>query len=62
MTCPFEKQTKKRLGLKTQFMIEFLLPFAGSRKVLEKMLDSLFRATFNLVCFPMIIEIPKLTL
>ena len=32
----FEKQTKKRLSLKTQFKIEFLLPFTGSRKVLEK--------------------------
>ena len=29
----FEKQTKKRLSLKTQFKIEFLLRFTGIRKV-----------------------------
>ena len=28
---------KKRLSLKMQFKIEFLLPFTSSRKVLEKM-------------------------
>ena len=28
---------KKRLSLKTQFKIEFLLLFTGSRKMLEKM-------------------------
>ena len=35
ITRSFEKQTKKRLSLKTKFKIEFLLPFIGS-KVLEK--------------------------
>ena len=38
ITRVLEKQKKKRLSLKTQFKIEFLLPFTGSRKVLEKML------------------------
>ena len=33
----FEKQTKRRLGLKNEFKIEFLLPFTVKRKVLEKM-------------------------
>ena len=33
----YEKQMKKRLSLKTQFKIEFLLPLTGSRKLLEKM-------------------------
>ena len=32
-----KKQIKKRLSLKTQFKIEFLLLFTSSRKVLEKM-------------------------
>ena len=38
ITRVLEKQKKKRLSLKTQFKIEFLLPFTGSRKVLVKML------------------------
>ena len=34
----FSKQKrKKRLSFTTQFKIEFLLPFTGSRKVLAKM-------------------------
>ena len=37
ITHVFEKQAKKRLSLKTQFNIEFLIPFTSSRKVLEKM-------------------------
>ena len=37
ITRIFEEQTKKRLNLKIQFKIEFLLPFTDSRKVLEKM-------------------------
>ena len=37
ITHVFEKQTKKRLSLKTQFKTEFLLLFDGSKKVLEKM-------------------------
>ena len=37
ITCVFGKQAKKRLSLKTQFKIEFLLPFNGSGKLLEKM-------------------------
>ena len=43
----FLKQTKKRLSLKAQFKTEFLLPFTGSRKVLEKMPERLnmFKAT-----------------
>ena len=32
----FEKQTRKKLSLKTKFKIEFFLPFIGRRKVLEK--------------------------
>ena len=36
VTHAFEKQSKKRLSLKTQFEIEFLLSFTGSRKALEK--------------------------
>ena len=36
ITHVFEKQMIKRLSSKTQFKIEFLLPFPGSRKVLEK--------------------------
>ena len=37
ITHVYEKQTKKRLSLKTQFKIEFLLQFTDGRKVLEKM-------------------------
>ena len=33
------------MSLKTKFKIEFLLPFTGSRKVLEKMPDLLEIAT-----------------
>ena len=42
ITRLFEKQTKKRLGLKIQFKIEFLLLFNSKRKVFEKMPDSVF--------------------
>ena len=37
ITHAFEKQTKNRLSLTIQFKIDFLLPFTGSRNVLEKM-------------------------
>ena len=37
ITCLFEKQAKNELSLKTQFKIEFLLPFTSNRKVLGKM-------------------------
>ena len=37
ITCVFEKQTKKRLSLKTELNIELLLLFTSSRKVVEKM-------------------------
>ena len=42
MTHYFEKQTKKRLSLKTQFKIAFLLPSTDNRKVLEKMPDVIY--------------------
>ena len=32
-----KKKAKQRLSLKTQFKIEFLLPFTSTRKVLPKM-------------------------
>ena len=32
-----KKKNRKRLNFMTQFKIEFLLPFTGCRKVLEKM-------------------------
>ena len=37
ITHVFEKKAKKRLSLKTQFKIEYLLPFTSTRKVLPKM-------------------------
>ena len=35
----FLKNTKKKLNLKTQFKVEFLLTLTSSRKVLQKCLD-----------------------
>ena len=44
----FEKHTKKRLILITQFKTEFLLPFTGSRKGLEKMPDLVLYLSTNI--------------
>ena len=48
ITSIFEKHTKKRLILITQFKTEFLLPFTGSRKVLEKMPELVLYLSTNI--------------